>query len=208
VAAAPGRGAGAGATARIVLGDLSGRPGRYVVSLRTGAGGEAPLAGGAARLGPGGRAELRLELPAAGAQGELIVRRAGGGELAARALVLPSRPAPTPPDALGVPQIRADSGLAEVQVRVGMLRRDDGRVRSVRLHGVRLELLPRDGGAPLPVAGTKQAWAWPAGSYRFLVARRLASGVDVAPGTYRVRVTGTGPDGTSVRNESGPFTLD
>ncbi len=60
----------------------------------------------------------------------------------------------------------------------------------------------------LPVAGTKQAWAWPAGSYRFLVARRLASGVAVAPGTYRVRVTGTGPDGTSVRTESGPFTLD
>jgi hypothetical protein len=206
VAAVPGRGAGAGATARVVLGDLSGRAGRYVVSLRTG-GGEAPLGGGAARLGPGDRAELRLELPA-GAQGELIVRRAEGGEVAARAPVLPSRPSPTPPDALGVPQIRADSGLAEVQVRVGMLRRDDGRVRSVRLHGVRLELLARDGGAPLPVAGTKQAWAWPAGSYRFLVARRLASGVDVAPGTYRVRVTGAGPDGTSVRNESGPFTLD
>ena len=207
VAAVPGRRAGAAATAGIVLGDLSGRAGRYVVSLRTGSG-EAPLGGGEARLGPGGRAELRLELPAAGAQGELIVRRAEGGEVAARAPVLPSRPAPTPPDALGVPQIRADSGLAEVQVRVGMLRRDDGRVRSVRLHGVRLELLPRAGGAPLPVAGTKQAWAWPAGSYRFLVARRLASGVAVAPGTYRVRVTGTGPDGTSVRTESGPFTLD
>jgi hypothetical protein len=206
VAARPGPRAGAAALARVVLGDLSGRPGRYVVSLRTAAG-EALLGGGAARVRAGGRAELRLALPAA-ARGELIVRRAGGGEVAARAPVLPSRPAGTPRDALGTPQIRADSGLAEVQVRVGLLRRDGGRVRGVRLHGVRLELLPRDGGAPLPVAGTKQAGAWPAGAYRFLVARRLASGVDVAPGTYRVRVTGTGPDGTSLRSESGPFTLD
>ena len=46
--------------------DLTGRPGRYVVSLRTDAG-EAPLGGGRTRLGPGGRAELRLGLPAVGA---------------------------------------------------------------------------------------------------------------------------------------------
>ncbi len=205
VAAHPGRRAGAGAVARIVLGDLSGRAGRFVVVLRTGAR-EVPL--GAARLRPGGRATLRLRLPPGAAQGQLVVRRAGGGEVAARAVVLPSRPASTPAEALGIPQIRADSGLAEVQVRVGMLRRDDSRVRSVRLHGVRLDLLPGDGGPPLPVAGTKQASAWPAGTYRFLVARRLASGVEVIPGTYRVRVTGIGPDGTVLQRESGPFALD
>ena len=93
-------------------------------------------------------------------------------------------------------------------MRVGTLRREDGRVRSVRLHGLRLALVPADGGAIQPVAGTKQAWAWPAGTYRFLVARRLASGVDVAAGSYRVRVTATGPDGATLRRESGPFTLD
>ncbi len=207
VTAHPGRRAGAGAVARIVLADLSGRAGRYMVVLRTG-GREAPVEGGGARLRPRGRSVLRLTLPAGAVQGQLIVRRIGGGEVAARAVLLPSRPAHTPAEALGTPQIRADSGLAEVQVRVGMLRRDDARVRSVRLHGVRLDLLPDDGGAPLPVAGTKQASAWPAGTYRFLVARRLASGVDVAPGTYRVRVTGTGPDGTVLRQESGPFALD
>ena len=121
---------------------------------------------------------------------------------------MPSRPARTPAEALADPQIRADSGLAEVLVGVGMLRREDARVRSVRLHGLRLELLPAGGGAALPVAGTKQGWAWPAGTYRFLVARRLASGVDVAPGSYRLRVTATGPDGTVLRRESASFTLD
>ena len=185
----------------------SGRPGRYAVSLRTEAG-EAPLGGGTARLGAGGRVELSLRLPAPGAAGTLVVRPVGSGEVAARAPVLPARPARTPADALSDLQIRADSGLAEILVRVGTLRREDGRVRSVRLHGLRLELVPADGGAIQPVAGTKQAWAWPAGTYRFLVARRLASGVDVAAGTYRVRVTATGPDDTTLRRESGPFTLD
>ena len=136
------------------------------------------------------------------------MRRAGSGQLAARAIVLRARPARTPADALGDPEIRADSGLAEVRVRVGMLRRDaEARVRSVRLHGLRLELLPADGGDPLPVAGTKQGWAWPAGTYRFLVARRLASGLSVSPGGYRVRVTAIGPDGAVLRSQSGPFTL-
>ena len=199
--------AGAGGVVRIVLGDLTGRPGRYVVSLQTDAG-ESPLGGGRARLAAGGRAGLRLELPAVRAGGRLVVRRAGGGEAIAGAIVMPSRPARTPDEALAAPQIRADSGLAEVLVRVGMLRREDARVRSVRLHGLRLELLPAGGGAALPVAGTKQGWAWPAGTYRFLVARRLASGVDVAPGSYRLRVTARGPDGTIQRRESASFTLD
>jgi hypothetical protein len=199
--------AGAGASARIVLGDLSGAPGRYLVSLRTAAG-EAPLGGGRARLGAGGRAEMRLELPADATGGRLLVRRAGTGEIVAGAVVMPSRPARTPEEALATPQIRADSGLAEVLVRVGMLRREGARVRGVRLHGLRLELLPAGGGEALPVAGTKQPWAWPAGTYRFLVARRLASGVDVPPGTYRLRATASGPDGRILRRESGVFTLD
>jgi Subtilase family/PA domain len=196
-----------GAVARVLLADLTGRPGRYVVSLRTDAG-ETRLAGGTARLDAGGRAELRLRLPRTVGGGRLVVRRAGSGEVVARAVVLPSRPARTPDDALASPQIRADSGLAEVLVRVGTLRRDDARVRAARLHGLRLELLPAAGGAPLPVAGRKQGWAWPPGTYRFLVARRLASGVDVAPGTYRLRVSATGPDGRVLSRESGSFTLD
>jgi hypothetical protein len=58
------------------------------------------------------------------------------------------------------------------------------------------------------VTGRKQAGAWPAGSYRFLVARRLASGADVPAGAYRLRITAAGPDGTALSRESGPFTLD
>ena len=195
-----------GRSADVVLADLSGRAGRYEVTLATAAG-EQPVEGGRATVAAGGRARLHLRLPGR-ADGSLVVRRAGSGRVAARAIVLPARPARTPADALGDPEIRADSGLAEVRVRVGMLRRDaEARVRSVRLHGLRLELLPADGGDPLPVAGTKQGWAWPAGTYRFLVARRLASGLSVSPGGYRVRVTAIGPDGAVLRRQSGPFTL-
>jgi hypothetical protein len=201
------RRAGRGAVAEVVLADLRGRDRRYSVSLLSAAG-EAPLGRGATRVRAGGRVALRLALPGGRASGTLLVRPAGGGPVVARAPVLPSRPARTPAAALAPPQIRADSGLAEVVVRAGMLRREGERVRSVRLHGLRLELLPDAGGAALPVAGTKQAWPWPAGAYRFLVARRLASGVDVAPGSYRLRVTATGPDGSVLRRMSGPFTLD
>jgi hypothetical protein len=193
-----------GVTAEVTLADLSGRPGRYEVAL-LGAAGEAPVRAGI-RIGAGGRERLRLALPAA--SGRLVVRVAGTRTTAAEAPVLPARPAATPADALGRPEVRADGGLAEVLVQIGMLRRADGRVKNVRLHGVRLSLVPAGGGEPLPVTGRKQAGAWPAGSYRFLVARRLASGADVPAGAYRLRITAAGPDGTALSRESGPFTLD
>jgi hypothetical protein len=72
---------------------------------------------------------------------------------------------------------------------------------------VRLELLPAAGGDPLPVAGAKQDAAWPAGTYRFLVARRLASGLTVAAGAYRLRVVARGADGRTLQRVSAPFTL-
>jgi hypothetical protein len=59
----------------------------------------------------------------------------------------------------------------------------------------------------VPVAGAKQDGSWPAGTYRFLVARRQASGLDVAPGAYRLRITARGPDGRPLRAESRRFTL-
>jgi hypothetical protein len=193
-----------GARADVTLADLSGRPGRYAVELQ-GAGAQTPLRAGV-RIDARGRARLRLDLPAAA--GRLVVRDARTGALAATAPVVAARPAATPRDALGPPEVRADGGLAEVLVQVGLLRRADARVRSVRLHGVRLSLVPTDGGAPLPVTGHKQGAAWPAGTYRFLIARRLASGLEVPAGGYRLRVTATGPDGIVLRRESGPFTLD
>ena len=155
----------------------------------------------------GGRARLALRLPARGAAGRLVVRDAGSGAVAAIAPVGPSRPARTPPDSLGDPEVRVSSGLAEVLVRLGTRRRVDARVRGAALHRVRLALLPAAGGAPIPVAGAKQEGSAPAGTYRFLVARRGASGLDVAPGAYRLRVTARGPDGRALRTVSRRFTL-
>ena len=193
-----------GAEGAIVLTDLTGTAGRYRVSLETGAG-EAPLADAA--VPAGGRARLTLRLPAPGAHGRLVVRDAGSGAVVAVALAAPSRPARTPPDAIGRPEVRVSSGLAEVLVRLGTRRRVDARVRGAAVFRVRLALLPVAGGPPVPVAGAKQEGSWPAGIYRFLVARRGASGLDVTPGAYRLRVTARGPDGRALRAESRRFTL-
>jgi hypothetical protein len=196
--------AGGGGFVRVVLSDLSGAAGRYVVALARG-GGEVPL-GDRIDLPGDGRAVLRLALPDAG-NGRLVVRDAATGAEVGSWPVVASRPARTPAGALGEPQVRVESGLAEALVRVGTLRRRDARVEGVRLHGLRLELVPAAGGEPLPVAGAKQEGAWPAGTYRFLLARRLASGLDVPPGAYRLRATATGPDGRRVSAQSRRFAL-
>ncbi|MEQ9336353.1 MAG: hypothetical protein RJQ03_04120, partial [Miltoncostaeaceae bacterium] len=60
-----------------------------------------------------------------------------------------------------------------------------------------------DGEAPVPVLGTRQPGAWPAGTYRVLVSARGSDGADVAPGRYRVRVRATAADGTVLRRTSG-----
>jgi hypothetical protein len=96
---------------------------------------------------------------------------------------------------------------AEVRVRLGALRRGSARVANVSLHGVAMELVPTAGGQALPVGGTKQSGAWAAGTYRFLVARRLASGLDAPAGEYRLRVRASGPDGTPLTRTSAPFDL-
>jgi Subtilase family/PA domain len=193
-----------GAEARIVLADLTGTAGRYRVSLATGAG-DTPLTGAA--VPAAGRTRLVLRLPARGASGRLVVRDAASGAVAAVAPLGPSRPARTPPDTLGRPQVRLSAGLAEVLLRLGTRRRVDARVRGAEVHRVRLALLPVAGGAPVPVAGAKEEGSWPAGTYRFLVARRGGSGLDVSPGAYRLRVTARGPDGRPLRTVSRRFTL-
>ena len=185
----------------MTLSDLEGAPGTYALWLRRSAG-ERRV--GAATVPASGRVRLTLRLPAA--DGRLVVRTRDGAEVAA-APVLPSRPARTPGDALGDLQVGSEGGVAEIRVRVGLLRRADGRLRSVRLHGLRLRLLPDDGGAALPVTGPKAAAALPAATYRFLVAPRLANGLDVPPGRYRVRVDAIGPDGHRLTITGGPLTI-
>ena len=182
-------------------GIAAGTGGSYTVSFSDGA---AETGLGEVSLAPGGARRLELRLPSA--TGSLIVRGADGAAVAS-APVLPRRAARTPGDAVGVPEVAADARLAEVRVRLGILRRQDSRLRSVRVHGVRLHLVPAGGRAPLLVAGAKQDGDWAAGTYRFLVARRLASGLDVPAGRYRLRVTAAGPDGAVLRRLSAPFTL-
>ncbi len=194
---------GGAPSAEITISDLAGGGGPYRVLL-AGGGGETLLADGVA-VGPGSPARLVLTLPSGG-EGRLVVRDGEGNPLA-RAPVLALRPAGGAPDALGVPEVRADGGLAEIRVRLGVLRRDGARLRSARVSGVRLSLVPAGGGSPLPVAGAEQDGSWPAGSYRFIVARRLASGLEVPAGRYRLRVSATGPDGTILRRVSAPFRL-
>jgi hypothetical protein len=199
VAATPGPADGARAV--VTLSGLEGAPGRYVLWLRA-RGTERRV--GEAAVPATGRRRLSLRLPAAA--GRLVVRDRAGQEMAG-APVLPARPARTPADALGDLQIGTDGGVAEVRVRVGLLRRADGRLRSVRLHGLRLSLVPVDGGAPLPIAGAKAAGALPAGTYRFLIAPRLADGLAVPAGRYRVRAAATGPDGRRLVVQGAPVTL-
>jgi hypothetical protein len=175
--------------------------GSYTVSFSDGAR-EAVLTEVALPVG----AARRLELVLPSGRGSLIVRDAAGAT-AATAPVLPRRASRTPGDAVGVPEVAADSRLAEVRVRLGILRREDSRLRSVRVHGVRLHLVPAGGGESLLVSGAKQDGDWAAGTYRFLVARRLASGLDVPAGRYRLSVTAAGPDGAALRRLSAPFTL-
>lgn len=199
VAADPGRD---GARATVTLGDLAGGGGPYSVLLE--GGGSEEVVAAAVQLAPGGRAQLRLDLPRAA--GWLVVRDDEGATVG-RAPVVARRAAGAVPDALGTPEVRADASLAEVRVRLGLLRRDDGRLHAAQVSDVALALVPVGGGDPLPVAGAGQRGSWPAGSYRFLVARRLASGLDAPAGRYRLRVTARGPDGTSLRTRSAPFTL-
>jgi hypothetical protein len=62
-------------------------------------------------------------------------------------------------------------------------------------------------GGRLAVAGAKQPGEWPAGRYRFVLARRLADSRPLPSGRFTLLVRALGPDGTRLRAESAPFTL-
>ena len=140
-------------SAHLALSRLDGPPGRYVVAFTNGT--SETILDGDVSVGVDGPRRLTLRLPSAAA-GHLIIRDPAGASVAT-APVLPLRPARTPGDALGSPEVSADARLAEVRVRLGTLRREDSRVHSVRVHGVRLDLLPEAGGDPLPVTGSKHS---------------------------------------------------
>lgn len=184
--------------------DLAGAEGRFSLLLLGDDGAATRLAELA--LPASGTAVARVRLPA-GARGELQAVPAEGGDPVASAGVIPRRVPGTPSDALGRPLVVTAGGVTDVRVRVGLLERAGGRVRATRLHDVRLALVPVGGGAALPLSQSAHDGGWPQGTYRFLVSRRLATGLAITPGRYRLRVSGTGPDGRVLRTESAPFRI-
>lgn len=200
----------AGARIDLRLVDLADADGRYQV-VHVAQDGERTPVGQPVAVAAGGAARVAadLPLPAGTAQpgGRIEVARVAAAATVASAPFAVRRPATTPQEALGRPQIDATEGRAQARVRLGRLEHADGRLHGTRLHGLRLALVPRDGGDPLLVAGSRQPAEWPAGSYRFALSRRLSDGTQAPAGPYRLRVTATGPDGTVLRRESAPLRL-
>lgn len=165
--------------------------------------------GGAFRLRPGVRAGRRVRVPLdTTGRARLHVVALDDERPLAIAPLVRRAVVRTPPGAVGIPEITTGAGLDGVAAQIGRLERREGTLSSVRLHGVRVELLPEGGGDPLPVTGDKQPGEWVAGRYRLLLAQRLANGQPRPPGRYRVRVSARGPDGRRVARVSAPADLD
>lgn len=183
--------------------ELAGAGGRYRVELRSGSGSSTL---GGLRLDGGGKGTVSVRIPAR-ASGQIVLVPASGGSAVAHAPVVPLRAPGTPSDALGRPKVRTSGGAADARVRIGLLERRNGRIAATRLHDVRLALLPTDGGPPQALSHSAHDGGWPAGTYRFLVSTRLASGLKIDPGSYRLRVSALGPDGRRLRTQSDVFRI-
>ena len=116
-------------------------------------------------------------------------------------------PVPRKTGLLGVPEIVTADGVTQATVRVGRLTRAGERVLSGPVHDVNVLLVPGDGSVPLVVSGVGAGHDWAAGTYRFVLSRRLPSGGSVPPGRFRLRVTGRGPDGSLIARQSAEFML-
>lgn len=108
---------------------------------------------------------------------------------------------------LGVPHVTLGDGVAQVAVRIGRLAREGDRILSAPLRDVRLEFVPLDGSEPLVAAGLGNGQDWPAGTYQFVLSRRLPTGGTVPEGRYRLRVEARTAEGRAVSSESTVFAL-
>lgn len=183
--------------------DLSERAGRYEVVSSQDPDGDAL---GRFDLEAGGSAGARLQLPQK-ARGWLWVRDRQSAQVVARVPLVRVTPAKTPEDALGTPAVSESGGTAVARVQVGLRERSGGRIVSARLRDVRLSLRRAGGGPPLPLTHEARDGGWPAGTYRILIATRVATGLEVPDGRYRLQVSATGPDGTVLRRISQPFRI-
>lgn len=97
---------------------------------------------------------------------------------------------------------RVTSTTRPAQVAVGVT--GGGTARSLQVW-----LVPVGGTASeaIRMNSDRVSTEWPAGTYRFAVTRRSASGEDVPAGRYRVRVQAVAPDGRRLTQTGSPFAL-
>jgi hypothetical protein len=199
-------GTGGVATGAVRLRALAPR-GRYRLSLERG-GSATRLLGPPRRIGTTAAPvaiEVPVDAPLGADLGYLVVRNAEGAVVGRAPMVL-DKPVSPGVKVLGVPQVRVQGGAVQVALSVGKRAVERERLQAVRLSGVRMWLVPRRG-EPVPVSGDKQPGDWPAGTYRFVLARRVASGTPLPSGRFRLRVTARAPDGGMLSRDSRVFVL-
>lgn len=192
----------------VTLTDTGADGGRYVVQVAA-ADGTVQWTGDPVDVPAGGARETVVELPggADGWTGSVVVTRSGEPAPVTR-VTAATFPRPETGGELEQPQVATAGGVTQATVRIGRRVMVGDRIRSSPLHTVRVSLVPMDGSEPLVVAGVRGAHDWPAGSYRFIISRRLPSGGEVPAGRYRLRVEGRTVDDAPRRADSAPFTLE
>ena len=177
------------------------------LALTTPAGNVVPP-GAPVPVAAGATAEFTLEIPPGSGAfiGTAVVIDAAGQSIGFAPVYAGRAPA-VPKAALRVPEVRASGDTVEARVSIGVNQRSPGSLTVAPLHDVGLWLVPSGGGAPIRMAGAKQAGDWPVGMYRFVLTRRRADGKELAAGRYRLRVEGTGADGIVQVRESKGFRL-
>ncbi|MFN8110531.1 MAG: S8 family serine peptidase [Thermoleophilia bacterium] len=193
---------------RVQADDVSGSGGRYrlaVLSADNHVMARGPVV--SVPAGGGARAVLRLPSSRRGWSGRVALLDAISGALVTSAPAATFPPRRGRSDDLGVPVVRTVGGVTQAVVRIGRLARLGDRLRSAPLRAVRLRLAPTDGSQPLVLTGTRDPHDWAAGTYRFVISRRLPSGGTVPAGRYRLLVEARTPEGTPISTRSGLFTL-
>ena len=192
------------------LHDLTGSGGRYRVGVSS-RGAVLVPPGPPVTVPPGGTVEVSVTVPAGteAVDGTLHVL-ADDGRTVGFAPVHFAPRVPATRSSLGRPQIRVSGDVAEARVAVGLVGANGAtgaRLTVAPLHAVGLWLVPAGGGAPIRMAGDKQAGDWPAGIYRFMLTRRRVDGQELPAGRYRLRVSGIAADGSTLSRESAAFLL-
>ncbi len=193
---------------RAVVTDLAGTGGTYRLVVLSAA--NRPLALGPRVTVPaGGRAPVRITLPSRprGWSGRVAIVEDGSGRVVSVTPAATFPPRRPQEGEIGVPRVTVRDGVAQAVVRVGRLVRDGDRVWSAPLREVRVQLAPMDGSEPVVLAGVRGAHDWPAGTYRFVLSRRLPTGGTVPEGRYRLLVEARTAEGRAVSAESDTFRL-